>query len=317
MLVVMILFKKVSKTFSSGKRAVSDLNFEVEKGETLVLLGQSGSGKTTALRLINRLIEPTSGQIYFDGVDITTLDPIALRRKIGYAIQHIGLFLHMTVAENIGIVPKLLNWEKNKIAARVDELLKMVGLDPKTFRDQLPGRLSGGQKQRIGVARALAADPPVILMDEPFGSLDPIIREQLQNEFLEIQSKIHKTVVFVTHDLSEAVKIGDRIAVFEEGRLLQIATPERLLEEPANGLISAFLGKDRFQLLLQTKSLRDLKSDLAPGEKKSKIALKSSLMETLMTFKLSGDESLSVFDDKIYVGNLTKEKLLENLITTL
>lgn len=313
----MILFKKVSKSFSSGKQAVSDLSFEVRKGETLVLLGQSGSGKTTALRLINRLIDPTSGQILFDGVDITTLDPIALRRKIGYAIQHIGLFLHMTVAENIGIVPKLLNWEKHKIDARVDELLQMVGLDPETFRDQLPGGLSGGQKQRIGVARALAADPPVILMDEPFGSLDPIIREQLQNEFLEIQSKIHKTVVFVTHDLSEAVKIGDRIAVLEEGKLVQIATPEKLLEEPANGLIDAFLGKDRFQLLLQTKSLRDLKSDLTPGEKKFKIALKSSLMETLMIFKLSGDETLSVFDDKIYVGNLTKEKLLENLITTL
>ena len=195
----MITLDQVTKVFSDDKKAVSDLSFEVKKGETLVLLGQSGSGKTTALRLINRLIEPTTGTIFFDGEDIRTLDPILLRRKIGYAIQHIGLFLHMSVAENIGIVPKLLGWDEKRTQRRVDELLAMVGFDPDEMRHEMPSRLSGGQKQRIGVARALAADPPVILMDEPFGSLDPIIREQLQNEFLEIQSKIQKTVVFVTH----------------------------------------------------------------------------------------------------------------------
>ena len=313
----MLAFERVTKIFPDGKRAVSNLTFEVARGETLVLLGQSGSGKTTALRLINRLVEPTEGIIYFDGEELHRLDPIQLRRKIGYAIQHIGLFLHMTVAENIGIVPKLLGWKPDLIDQRVDELLEMVGLEPSCFRTLLPRKLSGGQKQRIGVARALAANPPVILMDEPFGALDPIMREQLQNEFLDIQSKINKTVVFVTHDLTEAMKMGDRIAVFEEGKIIQIAPPAQLLEKPANAYIEAFLGKERFHLLLQTKPLHDLIELLEPGDAHAVISHKSSLLDAWITFKTSGSDVLSIFDGSMHIGNLKKQILLEALITSL
>ena len=314
-----IIFDKVTKTFADGFTAVSDLSFEILKGEILVFLGKSGSGKTTALRLINRLIDPTSGHILLDSEEINSLDPIKLRRKIGYAIQHIGLFLHMTVAENIGIVPSLLGWSKSRTAKRVDELLQMMGFTPSEFRDLYPRKLSGGQKQRIGVARALAADPPIILMDEPFGALDPLMREQLQNEFLEIQSKIRKTIVFVTHDLSEAVKMGDRIAVLDEGKLIQLASPQELIDSPANSFIDAFLGKDRLQLLLQTKSLQSMMADLSKKEKKDhpQLQLKSTLMEALLAYKLQKCETLSIFDEKKYVGELPKEKLVQNLVDSL
>ena len=241
----MIIFQNVTKTFAEGGFSVLDLTFEVQEGETLVLLGPSGSGKTTALRLVNRLIEPTSGKIFFNGEDLLSLDPIELRRQIGYAIQSIGLFSHMTVEENIGIVLKLLGWPQKKIEERVEQLLLMAGLEPQKFRDIFPARLSGGQKQRVGVARALAADPPVILMDEPFGALDPLMREQLQNEFLEMQLKIRKTVFFVTHDVNEAVKMGDRIAVLDKGKILQIATPNELILRPATPFIREFLGIER------------------------------------------------------------------------
>jgi len=222
----MIEFENVTKVFSSGKRGVSSLNFTVQKGEMLVLLGQSGSGKTTALRLINRLIEATSGNIYIDGQNILDRDAIDLRRHIGYAFQHIGLFPHMTVSENIAVVPKLLEWPEKAIKNRVEELLHMIGLDSRQYADLYPENLSGGQKQRIGVARALAGDPPIVLMDEPFGALDPFMREQLQDEFIEIQSKLQKTVVFVTHDLNEATKLGNRIAILEKGKLIQTLKPQ-------------------------------------------------------------------------------------------
>lgn len=236
----LIVFERVTKEFSTHA-ALSDLNLVVHEGEILVLLGPSGSGKTTALRLINRLIEPTSGRIIINGEESTSLNPISLRRSIGYAIQDIGLFPHMTIGENIGIVPKLLGWPEAKIQNRVEELLILMGLE---CANTFPENLSGGQKQRVGLARALAADPPIILMDEPFGALDPLMRQQLQNEFLEIQSRICKTIVFVTHDLREAVKMGDRIAVFDQGKLLQVATPDILIEEPANDFIEEFLGND-------------------------------------------------------------------------
>ncbi len=313
----MITFKNVTKRFSAGHAAVEDLSFEVKEGEILVFLGRSGSGKTTALRLINRLIEPTDGEICFKGEDIRTLDPIDLRRQIGYAIQHIGLFPHMSVEENIGIVPKLLHWSEEKIKLRVDELLLMVGLEPEKFSGILPAKLSGGQKQRIGVARALAADPPVILMDEPFGALDPLMREQLQNEFLEIQSRIQKTIVFVTHDLSEAVKMGDRIAILDKGKLIQIATPEELLHNPASDFIDQFLGKDRFQLLLQTKSLRYFLSEKKKKGGRGILPVESSLMDALKTFKLTGSDTLDVMDCEACVGQLHKDKLLESLIESL
>ncbi|NGX37209.1 MAG: Osmoprotectant import ATP-binding protein OsmV [Chlamydiae bacterium] len=312
----MILFENVSKEYAPNSFAVQNLSFEVKEGEILVLLGRSGSGKTTALRLINRLIEPTTGKILFKGKNLLDLDPIDLRRHIGYAIQHIGLFLHMTVGENVGIVPRLLGWNEKKIADRVGALLTMVGLEPETFRDVKPGKLSGGQKQRIGVARALAADPPVILMDEPFGALDPLMREQLQQEFLEIQSKIRRTIVFVTHDLSEAVKMGDRIAIFEEGKLLQIASPKELIESPANAFVDAFLGKDRFQLILQTQSLQEYITCLRPGKQKThpQLSLNASLMETLTTFKITETEAVGVYNEQTYLGDLPRSEFLESLI---
>lgn len=313
----MIVFDHVTKRYAKSGFTVEDLNFDVREGEILILLGKSGSGKTTALRLINRLIDPTSGTITLGGVDIQTLDPVELRRKIGYAIQHIGLFPHMNVAENIAIVPKLLGWNEEQLEARVDDLLEMVGLNPSQFRTMMPSNLSGGQKQRIGVARCLAADPPVILMDEPFGALDPMMREQLQNEFLEIQKKIHKTIVFVTHDLSEAVKLGDRIAVLEGGKLIQIGTPEELIERPASDFIDSFLGKDRFLLMLRAKALEEMRGEFTKGARLDEhpLQLKSSLMEALAAFKESGSQHLSVFDEsEKHVGNLSLDRLMNILV---
>jgi osmoprotectant transport system ATP-binding protein len=237
----MIVFNRVFKRYA-GRAAIDQLSLEIFRGETLVLLGRSGSGKTTALKLINRLIDPDSGTISLDGNDLQKLDPIQLRRHIGYAVQQIGLFPHMTVEENIGIVPKLLGWSDERIQERVTELLGIIGLPADEYRKRHPLNLSGGQRQRIGVARALAADPPVILMDEPFGALDPLTRQQLQNEFLTIASEIHKTIVFVTHDVQEAIKLGDRIAVMDEGKLIQLATPEELVKNPATPFIEEFMG---------------------------------------------------------------------------
>ncbi len=236
----MIVFDRVSKRYGS-RAAIDNLSLEIQRGETLVLLGRSGSGKTTALKLINRLIDPDEGTIYLNGKDLQTLDPISLRRQIGFAVQHIGLFPHMTVEENIGIVPKLLGWDETRIAKRTTELLEITGLPPEEFRKRYPRKLSGGQRQRVGVARALAADPPLILMDEPFGALDPLTRQQLQSEFLTIASELHKTIVFVTHDVMEAAKLGDRSAVIEEGKLIQLATSKELLKNPATPFIEEFI----------------------------------------------------------------------------
>ncbi|HEX6445989.1 MAG TPA: ABC transporter ATP-binding protein [Streptosporangiales bacterium] len=223
--------------------AVEDLSLDIRAGEIVALLGPSGCGKTTTLRLINRLIEPTSGRIFINGRDALTVDPDELRRHIGYVIQQVGLFPHMRIAENVGIVPRALGWDKARISERVDELLELVGLDPKVYRRRYPKNLSGGQQQRVGVARALAADPPVLLMDEPFGALDPITRERLQDELLVLQSRIGKTIVLVTHDVAEAVKVGDRIAMFaEQGRLAQYDTPAAILAEPADEYVASFVG---------------------------------------------------------------------------
>lgn len=315
----MIVFEHVTKLFAPDFAAVSDLCFEVHEGETVVLLGRSGSGKTTALRLINRLLEPTSGHIFFKGEKLSTIDPIYLRRQIGYAIQHIGLFPHMTIEENIGIVPRLLGWKREKIVERTNELLRMMGLEPNDFRSLYPSKLSGGQKQRIGVARALAQDPPVILMDEPFGALDPLMREQIQNEFLEIQSKIHKTIIFVTHDLSEAVKMGDRIAVFEKGKLIQIAKAEELIHNPANDLVEQLIGKDRFRFLLQAKSVKHVLMDLVPNKKKKlpTLSINSSLMEVLMVFKMTKSKELTIMDEDRCIGDLHKDKFVETVLSIL
>lgn len=222
---------------------------QVEEGEPLVLIGTSGCGKTTTLKMINRLIEPTSGSIFVNGADISRVDPIELRRNIGYAIQEVGLFPHMTVAENIGLVPRLKGWDEDRKQTRCARLLEMVGLNPDESMNRYPVELSGGQQQRVGVARALAADPPIILMDEPFGALDPITREQLQDEFLQLKAKIKKTIVFVTHDIYEAFLFGDRIAIMNAGRVLQVDTPDHILNQPADDVVSRLVGRHRSQLL--------------------------------------------------------------------
>lgn len=239
-----ILLDNVTKQYSGqDKPAVGGLTLEIPAGSIVMFVGPSGCGKTTTLKMINRLIEPTEGAIVMDGEDVTTMDGDKLRRRIGYVIQAGGLFPHMSVAANIGIVPKMLGWSKEKIAARVDELLELVSLDPALYRDRYPRELSGGQQQRVGVARALAADPPVLLMDEPFGAVDPITRQRLQDELLNIQSELHKTIVCVTHDFDEAVKLGDWIAVFDEGaQLVQYDSPERILANPANEFVENFIG---------------------------------------------------------------------------
>jgi osmoprotectant transport system ATP-binding protein len=224
-----IEFCRVSFRLQDGRELLSDLTLEIGRGETLVLLGRSGSGKTTTMKLINRLLDPTAGEVKVEGRPTLEWDAIRLRRHIGYVIQEVGLFPHLTVAENIGVVPRLEGWPPEKIAGRARELLVMVGLDPERFAGRLPRELSGGQRQRVGVARALAADPPIVLLDEPFGALDPITRRDLQNEFRELQQRLRKTMVFVTHDVREAFILGSRVGLIKEGRLVLLGPPEALL----------------------------------------------------------------------------------------
>ncbi|MFI8695198.1 ABC transporter ATP-binding protein [Dietzia maris] len=252
---VPIVLDDVTKVYPGQERpAVDHVSLELPAGRTTVFVGPSGCGKTTTMRMINRLIEPTSGTITIDGEDNRTLDADTLRRSIGYAIQASGLFPHMTVAQNVATVPRLLKWKKSRIAERVDQMLELVGLDPSDYRDRYPAQLSGGQQQRVGVARALAADPPVLLMDEPFGAVDPITRASLQDELVRLQDELRKTIVFVTHDFSEAVKLGDRIAVLGPGSsVLQFDTPEAILTNPADETVSGFIGDDA---ALKTLTLR-------------------------------------------------------------
>jgi osmoprotectant transport system ATP-binding protein len=264
----MIEFRQVSKTYpGSGSQVVKDLSFEVPEGEICVLVGPSGCGKTTSMRMVNRLIEITEGEILIDGEPNTAMSGTQLRRKIGYAIQQIGLFPHRTIADNIGTVPNLLGWDKGRIKSRVDELLDTVGLSPDEYRDRYPAELSGGQQQRVGVARALAADPPIMLMDEPFGAVDPITREGLQDEFLRIQQDIKKTIVFVTHDIDEAIKIGDKIAILKQGGVLaQYDTPETILANPNSEFVASFVGTDRILKRLSLVRVGDMRLEPANGE---------------------------------------------------
>jgi osmoprotectant transport system ATP-binding protein len=252
----LITFENVTKRYADGTVAVDDLSLEIPTGRITVLVGPSGCGKTTTLRMINRMVDPTSGTIAIDGKDITGSDPPTLRRGIGYVIQHAGLFPHRTIIDNIATVPYLLGWDKKKARARARELMDRVGLDAKMAK-RYPFQLSGGQQQRVGVARALAADPPIMLMDEPFSAVDPVVRTGLQDEFLRLQSELHKTIVFVTHDIDEAVKLGHLIAVFQVGgTLAQVATPEELLAKPAEGFVTEFFGGERgFKRLRYTKKL--------------------------------------------------------------
>jgi osmoprotectant transport system ATP-binding protein len=247
------------KRFADAPRpAIDQLDLSIAAGEVCVLIGPSGCGKTTTMRMINRLIEPDAGTIEVGGRDVTHMDPVELRRGIGYVIQQVGLFPHMTIGANVATVPHLLGWDDARTARRVDELLGLVGMEPTAFRDRYPRELSGGQRQRIGVARALAADPPVLLMDEPFGAIDPINRTRLQDEFLKIQRQLQKTVVFVTHDIDEAIKVGDRIALLRDGRLVQHATPAEMLAHPADAFVEDFVGADRALKRLSLITLRAL-----------------------------------------------------------
>ncbi|WP_405458045.1 betaine/proline/choline family ABC transporter ATP-binding protein [Streptomyces sp. NBC_00101] len=260
----MIRFENVTKRYADGTTAVDSLSFEVAEGELVTLVGPSGCGKTTTMKMVNRLIEPTEGRIYLDGEDISAIDPVRLRRRIGYVIQQVGLFPHRTVLENTATVPHLLGWKRAKARERAAELLDLVGLDPSVHGGRYPEQLSGGQRQRVGVARALAADPPVLLMDEPFGAVDPVVREHLQNEFLKLQERVRKTVLFVTHDIEEAVRLGDRIAVYGQGRIEQFDSPARVLGAPATGYVADFVGADRGLKRLSVTPVEETDLDRPP-----------------------------------------------------
>jgi osmoprotectant transport system ATP-binding protein len=244
-----VVFEHVTKRYDSGTKgpgAVNDLSMTIPAGCICVFVGPSGCGKTTSLKMVNRLIEPTSGTICIDGRDIREEDPIELRRRIGYVIQQVGLFPHQSIGENVSVVPKLLGWDTKRRRARSDELLALVGLDPVRYRDRYPSQLSGGERQRVGVARALAVDPPVMLMDEPFGAVDPIVRERLQDELLRLQEQLARTILFVTHDIDEAIRLGDLLAVFQTGGILaQFDTPDAILGAPASDFVARFVGTDR------------------------------------------------------------------------
>jgi osmoprotectant transport system ATP-binding protein len=290
---------------------------DIRGGETCVLIGPSGCGKTTTLRMINRLSDPDSGRILIDGEDTSGVDPAKLRLKMGYVIQSTGLFPHMTVGDNVATVPRLWDWDRARIKARVDELLELVGLDPKEYRDRYPHQLSGGQRQRVGFARALGADPPILLMDEPFGAVDRITRERLQQEFIRIQRSMRKTVVFVTHDIDEAVMVGDRICLMEmQAQIAQYDTPDAILTRPASEYVAEFLGRERLVrrmsvVQINAQTLEQAPAGAAPGQ--PRIPLTSTLTDAFAAALSSPTERASVFDGDRYVGTFTATSLLESL----
>ncbi|TKJ31973.1 ABC transporter ATP-binding protein [Blastococcus sp. CCUG 61487] len=284
----------LSKVYADGTVGVADLDLTFAAGELTVLVGPSGCGKTTTMKMINRIIEPTTGRILIGGEDVTKVDPVRLRRRIGYVIQNVGLFPHQTVRANVGTVPRLLGWDRARIRERVAELLDLVGLDPSLHADRYPHQLSGGQRQRAGVARALAADPPVLLMDEPFSAVDPVVRERLQSEFLRLQQAVRKTIVFVTHDIEEAVRLGDRIAVMSHGgRVEQFATPADLLGRPANDFVADFVGSDRGLKRLAVTSI-----DVADLEQPPVVHVDDGLADARSALERVGARWAVVLDDR-------------------
>jgi osmoprotectant transport system ATP-binding protein len=293
--------RRVSKQYPGQREpAIRDLSFTVPAGEVCVLVGPSGSGKTTAMRLINRMISISGGDILLGGRSVLQRDPRDLRREIGYVIQQIGLFPHETVAENIATVPRLLGWEKRRVSERVNELLELIGLDPQEMRDRYPVQLSGGQRQRVGVARALAADPPLMLMDEPFGAIDPINRGRLQDEFLGLQKRVRKTVIFVTHDIDEAIKMGDRIAILREGgSLAQYDTPGEILTHPADEFVARFVGADRALKRLGLATLADIELPQPNGLRPNgdSVPLRTTVRDALSLLLSNGGRPLTVLDD--------------------
>ncbi len=307
------MLDRVSKTFPDGQVAVHELSLEVKDGETCMLCGSSGSGKTTTLKMINRLVEPTSGRILVDGEDVTHTDPVLLRLRMGYVIQQVGLFPHQTVAENVATVPRILGWDRARIRSRVNELLELVGLDPERFARRYPDQLSGGQRQRVGVARALGADPPILLMDEPFGAVDRVTRDHLQAEFALIQRRMRKTVVFVTHDIDEAVKLGDRIAVLSEGGVLeQYDTPLQVLAQPASPFVEEFLGPDRAQKRLAVTPVdRSVLQPPGDAAELPRVAADASLGEALSEMLLAGSSRAAVVENGSVIGILSLEGVMQ------
>jgi osmoprotectant transport system ATP-binding protein len=305
-------FRDVVKRYPGAPRlAIDHLSLEVPAGDICVLVGPSGCGKTTAMRMVNRMIDMTEGDIVLDGQSVKTRKPAELRRQIGYVIQQVGLFPHQTVGQNVATVPHLLGWDKERIRARVDELLDLVALDPGDFRDRYPSQLSGGQRQRVGVARALAVDPPLMLMDEPFGAIDPINRGRLQNQFLRLQEQIRKTVVFVTHDIDEALKMGDRIAIMKEGGVLaQYATPQELLESPADEFVEKFVGADRGLKELALHRIREL--ELGPVRQGSPVTveMEDTLRDALSAMLVNDADYARVHDGgPDVVGTITLDQI--------
>jgi len=304
----MISLQDVTKQYPDGTVAVSELTLEVDEGVICALVGPSGCGKTTTMRMINRLIEPTSGRILVAGDDVTSLDVRQLRRRIGYVIQNAGLFPHYTVRKNVATVCRLLGWDKAKTAARVDEMMDLVDLDPAIFGDRYPHQLSGGQRQRVGVARALAADPPVLLMDEPFGAVDPIARERLQDEFLALHQRVRKTVVLVTHDIDEAVKLGDRIAVLKQGGFLeQFDSPAAVLGFPVNDFVADFVGSDRAIKRLRVSPIPALTSEQVPGGPGVlDVAPEASLYDLLAAVLQAPDSLVRVNGQAVRLGDIDR-----------
>ncbi|MGG0120366.1 ABC transporter ATP-binding protein [Bacillus paranthracis] len=308
----MIQFNQVSKSYEDGTKAVDSLHLEIKKGEFFVLIGPSGCGKTTTMKMMNRLIETTEGSILIDGKDIQEYNINELRWDIGYVLQQIALFPHMTIAENIAVVPEMRKWTKKEINVRVDDLLQMVGLDPDVYRDRMPDELSGGQKQRVGVVRALAANPKIVLMDEPFSALDPLSREQLQKDIVQLQKKIQKTIVFVTHDMQEALSLGDRICVMKEGKVVQLDTPEGIIHNPKNEFVEEFIG-NRGRPWYEGKSIEDvLPLDESMRIEGEALSLHSSLQEALV--RLRADEVVPVEENGRYVGALTSRHIVNYIV---
>jgi len=310
----MIRFDAVSKRYPGAERpAVADLTLAVPEGSVLALIGPSGCGKSTTMRMANRLVEPDTGSVSVNGRDVRTLRPEALRREIGYVIQGVGLFPHWTVRQNVGVVPGLLKWSAERTARRVTEMLELIDLDPAVYADKYPSELSGGEAQRVGVARALAADPPVLLMDEPFGAVDPVTRDRLQQEFLRIQRALSKTVLFVTHDMDEAVLVGDRIAIMRDGRLVQEDTPERLLAYPADAFVAGFVGAERALKRLSLATVAEaLEASRRPGACTRTVSANASLREALAVLLELGVPAVGVVDDAGgQIGFVSIESIIE------
>jgi osmoprotectant transport system ATP-binding protein len=309
-------FHDVVKRYPERERsAVDQLSFEVPPGDICVLIGPSGCGKTTALKMVNRLISITEGDITIDGKSVKQLELAQLRRGIGYVFQQIGLFPHLTVENNIGAVPRLLGWPKSRIRERAAELLELVGLDPRTDLKRYPAEFSGGQQQRIGVARAMAADPPIMLMDEPFGAIDPIARERLQNDFLRLHRQVRKTVIFVTHDIDEAIKMGDHIAIMRDGRLVQIAGADELLANPADDFVASFVGADRGLKRLRVRTLEEIELGPPPADGRPAgptVPLETSLHYALSMMLAEGTTRLYVIDgDDRVIGTVQLDTITQ------